>query len=67
MSAFQGSSNGRVAKHGTHSGYVTHQKNGIPHEVCGDRCRKAHNKYTTARRKVQREEARRQREEEEAA
>lgn len=60
MPAFQGSSNGRVAKHGTQSGYVTHQTYKIPHEVCEGACKRAHNVYVDGRRALAREKAKEQ-------
>ena len=62
MPAFEGSSNGRVAKHGTQSGYVTHRKYDIPHDVCGGECKKAHNRDVAGRRKLARQRARQEKE-----
>ncbi len=51
MPAFEGSTNGKVAKHGTQSGYVIHRTYDIPHEVCQNACKVAHRLWEAGQRK----------------
>jgi hypothetical protein len=62
--AFGGGANGRVARHGTQSGYVTHMSvaqqariHGEPWEEACDACKAAHAAYENAQRARRRREA----------